>query len=83
MSDVIFRDVEAGDIPRIKKVIGEVWDWVSVIEDEEILDATIGLYLNQILYEGTFVTWTGRNQGTGCCWRTEPPTPLPCLVRPI
>ena len=54
MNDVVIRDVEARDVPGIKKVICEVWDWVSIIEDKEILDATIGLYLNQVLYEGTF-----------------------------
>ena len=54
MNDVVIRDVEAGDVPEIKKVICEIWDWGSIIEDEDILDATIGLYLNQVLYEGTF-----------------------------
>ena len=54
MNGVVIRDVEAGDVPGIKEVICEVWDWVSIIEDKGILNATIGLYLNQVLYDGTF-----------------------------
>ena len=48
------REVKPQDIPAIKTVIAEAWDWVSLIEDAETLKSTIGIYLNQVLYEGTF-----------------------------
>ncbi|MCL2190969.1 MAG: GNAT family N-acetyltransferase [Treponema sp.] len=54
MEGVVIRDVEARDVPGIKKVIREVWGWASIIKDEGALDAAVGLYLNQILYNGTF-----------------------------
>ena len=54
MNRVVIRDVEARDIPAIKAVIREIWDWEGLIDDEQTLDATIGIYFNQILYAGTF-----------------------------
>jgi len=50
----VIRDVQAKDIPAIKGVIGEVWDWAELAEDEKIFDATVGMYLNQVLYESAF-----------------------------
>jgi len=54
MDGVVIRDVETGDVLGIKKVICEVWNWASIIEGEDALGAAVGLYLNQILYNGTF-----------------------------
>jgi len=54
MGNIVIRDVEAGDISTIKNIIREVWDWGELIEDEQTLDAALGLYLNQVLHSGTF-----------------------------
>ena len=54
MNNMIIRDVEAKDIQAIKHAINDVWCFSELVESEELLDATIGLYLNQILYGGTF-----------------------------
>lgn len=54
MSNVVIREVEARDIPEIKEAINTVWPWSELIEGEDALNATIGLYLNQVLYEATF-----------------------------
>jgi len=54
MKHVVIRDVEAGDIPGIKNVMREVWDWASIIGEEAAIDSALGLYLNQFLYNGTF-----------------------------
>jgi len=54
MSNIIYRDIETGDIPSIKKAIANVWEWAELIEDEDTLDATLSIYLNQVLHEATF-----------------------------
>jgi len=54
MNNVIIRDVEINDILSIKTVINEVWEWDTIIEDEKTLDAAMGLYLSQVLLNGTF-----------------------------
>lgn len=46
--------MEAQDIQQIKKTISEVWDWISIIEDEATLNAAVGLYFNQVLFSGAF-----------------------------
>jgi len=66
VDSVIIRDVEDRDIPAIKKIISKVWDWTDMIEDEKILDATMGMYLGQVLYSATFgrvATLSGRVVG--------------------
>ena len=54
MNQATIRDVEARDIPELKAIIGAVWDWLDLIDDGHALDATLGIYLNQILHEATF-----------------------------
>lgn len=54
MSNVIIRNVEANDIAGIKEAIKNVWAWSELIEDKTTLNATLGMYLNQVLYEATF-----------------------------
>lgn len=54
MNNIIIRDVEVKDVLAIKHAIDEVWCFSDIIEGEELLNATIGLYLNQILYHATF-----------------------------
>jgi len=50
----IIRDLEEMDIPEIKNIINEVWGFSELINDKKVLDATIGLYINQVLYYSTF-----------------------------
>ncbi|MCL2400381.1 MAG: GNAT family N-acetyltransferase [Defluviitaleaceae bacterium] len=54
MHNIEIRNVEAKDIPMIKEVIAKVWNWTDLIEDNQTLDAVVGIYLNQVLYEATF-----------------------------
>ena len=51
---ITIRDVEASDLPALKAMIDETWEWVDLVESQEALDATIGLYLNQVLYGSSF-----------------------------
>ena len=89
MNQATIRDVEARDIPELKAIIGAVWDWLDLIDDGHALDATLGIYLNQILHEATFgraavlngkvvgpssALRAGRNPNTACCWKTALPT---------
>jgi len=48
------RDVEESDLPALKAMIDETWEWVDLVESQEALDATISLYLNQVLYYSSF-----------------------------
>ena len=54
INTIIIRDVEAGDIPSIKAIIGATWDWLDIIECKATLDAALGIYLNQVLHDSTF-----------------------------
>lgn len=54
MGNVAIREVEITDIPAIKSVASKVWDWDSFTSNDMILDATLGLYLNQVLHVATF-----------------------------
>lgn len=54
MSNVVIRTIEEKDIPAIKAAINDVWCFSDLISDDKRLDATIGLYLNQILYDVTY-----------------------------
>ena len=54
MNNVIIRDVEINDIPSIKTAISKIWDWSELIEDEKTINATLGIYLNQVLFDATF-----------------------------
>ena len=54
MNGVIIREVEEKDIPAIKDAINDVWSWSDIIKDKKTLDATIGMYLNQVLHDATF-----------------------------
>jgi len=54
MKSAIIREVEAKDIPAIKNAINDVWPWSDLIQDKKTLDATLGMYLNQVLFEATF-----------------------------
>jgi predicted N-acetyltransferase YhbS len=54
MKNIVIREIEAGDLTTIKAMIDEAWDWAELVESQKVLDATLGLYLNQILYESSF-----------------------------
>jgi len=54
MSKPILRDVESADLPRIKELMEQSWDWAELFETRPPLDATISMYLNQVLYDSSF-----------------------------
>lgn len=54
MNKMIIRDVLEEDISSIKAMIDETWDWASLVENKDVLNAAIGLYLNQVLYNSSF-----------------------------
>ena len=54
MSNIIIRDVEIKDVPAIKSAIQHAWQWDNLIDDKNTLSATLGVYLNQVLFTATF-----------------------------
>lgn len=54
MQQITIRDIEASDIPGLHNLIRNTWDWESLSEDENVLQALVGMYLNEVLHEGTF-----------------------------
>jgi len=54
MDKIVIRDIVLTDIPAIKQAIDNVWCFSDLVENKERLDATIGLYLNQVIYGATF-----------------------------
>lgn len=54
MNEVLIRNVESTDFPHIKRIIKESWDINNLVESQETLYATLGMYLNQVLYKSTF-----------------------------
>jgi len=54
MKEVTIRDVEADDLPEIKKLIDDAWDFGDLFESEASLDTALGLYFNQVLYDSSF-----------------------------
>ena len=54
MSDIIIRDITADDIPAIKDVVREVWDWEGFLEDDAVIDACVAVYFSPVLHEATF-----------------------------
>ena len=54
MPQLTIRDVEADDIPKLKALIDDTWAWDDLADDETVLDALLGLYLNQVLYDSSF-----------------------------
>ena len=54
MDRLVFRDVRNSDLSDIKDIIDDSWDWVDLFESEGSLEATLGLYLNMVLYESSF-----------------------------
>ena len=53
-AQIILRETNEMDIAQIKAMINETWDWASLVTERNTLDAALGLYLNQILYDSTF-----------------------------
>jgi len=54
MSRVKIRDVKAEDLFAIKTIIDKTWNWADLVENKQVLNATLGIYLNQILYNSSF-----------------------------
>jgi|GEM_PF-4540935 len=54
MDRVTIRDVQAKDLSAIKKMIDKTWEWSDVAESKKALEATMGLYINEVLYESSF-----------------------------
>lgn len=50
MAEITIRKVEAKDIAEIKAMINEAWSWAALMSNQDTLDATFGLYLNQNLF---------------------------------
>ncbi|MCL2851810.1 MAG: GNAT family N-acetyltransferase [Defluviitaleaceae bacterium] len=77
MSDIVIRDVQSDDLPEIKAIIGASWDWAELFETPGALEATLGMYLNQVLYDSSFgkaALYGGKLVGVifGCAEGDEP-----------
>ena len=51
---LVFRDIQNADLSEIKEIIDKTWDWDDLFETQEALEATLGLYLNMVLYKSSF-----------------------------
>jgi len=54
MKEIMVRDVKEEDFPEIKEIIDETWEYSDLFDDENSLDAALGLYFNQVLYGCSF-----------------------------
>ena len=54
MKKAEFRDVGAGDIGDVKRLIYLTWEWPKMIKGQSTIDATLGVYVNQVLNASTF-----------------------------
>jgi len=54
MSKLQLRDIESVDLPRIIELMETSWDWAELFETLPPLEATLGMYLNQVLYDSSF-----------------------------
>lgn len=51
---VKIRDVKAADLPKIRELINETWGYFNHIEDKNVLDAVLAIYLNPVLHQSSF-----------------------------
>lgn len=54
MNQITIRDVEARDLPEIKAIIDEIWEFSDWFETEGAADTALGIYFNQVLYGNSF-----------------------------
>jgi len=54
MDKIIFRDLCSADLPKIREIVNDSWDWASLFEKQEALEATLGLYVNMALHKSSF-----------------------------
>lgn len=54
MDQIIIRDVEKKDLPKIKAIIGRTWKLDRLIENGSSLEGALGIYINAILHRSSF-----------------------------
>ena len=54
MQKVIIRSVRTEDMPGIRAMIAGLWDWGHMTDDDTVISARIGLYLNELLHGSSF-----------------------------
>ena len=54
MSEIIIRDITSEDMPAIKDVVREVWEWEDASEDDAVIDACVAIYFAPIVHDATF-----------------------------
>jgi len=54
MNNITIRDVTPADIPAIKEVVREVWDWEGAFNDDAVIEACVAIYFAPVLHEVTF-----------------------------
>ena len=54
MQNLTIRPMEQKDIAPIKTIIKNIWEWDSLAETEDVLEAVIAIYFNPVLHEATF-----------------------------
>lgn len=54
MNNIAIRDVIPDDIPAIKDIVREVWDWEDAFNNDIVIDACIAMYFAPVLHEATF-----------------------------
>jgi len=48
------RELKAGDLPKIKAVVRDVWEWDEAFEEDEVIEACVAIYFAPVLHEATF-----------------------------
>ena len=51
---IIIKEVTQSHIPQIKNIVKHIWAWEEMSESEEVLNATLTMYMNNVLYDSTY-----------------------------
>jgi ribosomal protein S18 acetylase RimI-like enzyme len=55
MSNITIRDINESDVDKIKTIIKNIWEWDSLADTQELMDAIISIYFNPVLHTSTFI----------------------------
>ena len=54
VSDLVLREPNPEDMPAIMDIVRDVWAWEEVFESDEVVEASVAMYLAPVLHEASF-----------------------------
>jgi len=54
MSQIKIRDVSKADMPQLRAIVRDTWDWADLFETKEALEAAIAMYVNHAMHNSSF-----------------------------